>query len=286
MKCGSLMSSSTNSGWDASSWATSLPAPSSPVDRETAPFLSSGSAELACDDFLIALSFYYLADVNPGDTAALIFWHPLNLAQRYVCRAKDAISIVALILGQLIFLVRASRTGPLALRARPRDDRATGHPRVARASRSDVDRRTPTSNRSSLVTSAHFGIFSSVASFLKGDLASGAVHDDLFSRGDALCGIRYADDRRDAVLSGHDRAVRHGSAHLHHQAAGGKEERRPPRIGRRRHQNFAWLQVGVVRIEDHACPRAHRARRCRGSAQRAVAGRVECLQGGRLGAVG
>ena len=71
---------------------------------------------------------------------------------------------------------------------------------------------------------------------LDNDGASSAIDGKAHPGGNALGGPWYADDRRDAVLTGHDSAMRHGAAHLHHQAASSEEERRPARIGGRRDQ--------------------------------------------------
>src|SRR6266540_567938 len=114
-----------------------------------------------------------------------------------------------------------------------------------------------------------------------------SVDRNLIAGRDALDSALDADDSRDAVLAGHDRAMRHGAAHLHHQAAGREEEWGPARIGGRRDEDLAWLEASAGRIEDHPRLRGHDARRGRCSAERR-SGRVGSRRrlGGWLSAVG
>src|SRR5215207_786263 len=67
--------------------------------------------------------------------------------------------------------------------------------------------------------------------FVGRDRSSGSVHRDLLSRDDVLGGVWYPDYGRDAVLAGDHGTVRHGSSHLHYEATGREEERRPARVG-------------------------------------------------------
>jgi hypothetical protein len=69
----------------------------------------------------------------------------------------------------------------------------------------------------------------------------------------------YADDCRDAILAGHDSAMRHRSAHFHHQATGGEEEGGPAGVGRGRDQDLSVFQMSILWIEDYSCGRGYDA---------------------------
>ena len=72
-------------------------------------------------------------------------------------------------------------------------------------------------------------------------------------------------------------------AHLHHQAAGGQEQWRPARVGRRGDQDLAGLQVGADRVEHDPGRRGDRAGRGRAAGQRPV--RPGALAGDASGSV-
>src|SRR5689334_24977512 len=85
---------------------------------------------------------------------------------------------------------------------------------------------------------------------LDGDGPGRAVDRDAVAGGDRLRGTRDADHGGDAVLPGHDRAMGVRTAHLHHQSTGREEQRRPPGVGRGRHQELARLEARADGVED------------------------------------
>src|SRR5436305_1893592 len=87
---------------------------------------------------------------------------------------------------------------------------------------------------------------------LDDDGTRGTIDCELHPARDELSGTWYANDCWDAVLAGHDSAMRHRSAHFHHQATGREEERRPAGVGRRSDQNLSLLQMSIVWIEDYS----------------------------------
>ena len=95
------------------------------------------------------------------------------------------------------------------------------------------------------------------------DQAGRAVDRHRRPRADAVGGAGHAHDRRDPVLAGDDGAVRVGAAHLHHQRAGGEEQRGPAGVGGRRDEDLAGLQPRADRVEDDAGRRGDRAGRRR-----------------------
>jgi hypothetical protein len=84
-----------------------------------------------------------------------------------------------------------------------------------------------------------------LAVLLNGDLPGCSINGDAASGGDAFGGSRDSDDRRDAILTGHDRTVRNGPAHLHDQPASREEEGRPAGIGGWRDQDVTGGQMGT-----------------------------------------
>src|SRR6266516_7287580 len=74
---------------------------------------------------------------------------------------------------------------------------------------------------------------------LEDDDASSANDGETHPVGDTLSRLWYANDRRDAILAGHDSAMRHRPTHFHHQATGSEEEGCPARVGRGRSEEHS-----------------------------------------------
>src|SRR5438128_12503473 len=113
------------------------------------------------------------------------------------------------------------------------------------------------SSRQSILPSSHRKFLLLITRGLDDDGASGAIDGETHPVGDTLSRLWYADDRRDAILAGHDSAMRHRSTHFHHQATSSEEEGCPARVGRGRDQDLSVFQASALGIEDHPCGRGH-----------------------------
>lgn len=102
-----------------------------------------------------------------------------------------------------------------------------------------------------------FSVSSFIRIFFYLHNASRAIDGNALPTRNACCGAGNANHRWNAVFTSDNGTVRHGSSHLHHQTARREKERRPARVGRRSYQNFTWLHICALRVQDDARSRRH-----------------------------
>src|SRR6266516_1121430 len=115
---------------------------------------------------------------------------------------------------------------------------------------------------------AHASVLLLLTLFFKTNGARGAIDRNATSGGNALRCLRYADDRRDAILASHNGPVCHRASHFHHQSRCLQEEWRPAGVSRGSDQDIAGGEARVVGIEDDPRRSRHDPRGCRCSLER------------------